>query len=81
MDTSQQSILLFTPQQEEAKMCGWMAVKTVGLSAWQTAVWCSATVDHLRQAHSHKTQVLAMAVWSRASTLFPYREVQWDIVD
>lgn len=62
-------------------MCGWMAVKTVGLSAWQTAVWCSATADHLRQAHSHKTQVLAVAVWSRATTPFPHREVQWNIVD
>lgn len=50
------------------------------LWAYQTAVWCSATADHLRQAHSH-IQVLAMAVWNRASTPFPHREVQWNIVD
>lgn len=61
-------------------MCGWMAVKTVGLSAWQTAVWCSATSDRLRWAPSH-TQVLAVAVWDRVSATFLHREVQWNIVD
>lgn len=61
-------------------MCGWMAVKTVGLSAWQTAVWCSATSDRLRWARS-RSQVLAMAGWERLSTTFLHREVQWNILD
>lgn len=61
-------------------MCGWMAVKTVGLSAWQTAVWCSATSDRLRWTCS-RTQVLAMAVWDSVPATVLHREVHWNGVD